>query len=389
MSKAFFIAAFINGPLLITQAAIVSLDGLPLSSNLAGLIGNQILLTVVLLLPMAAIAALTRNLAQFLPTAVLAGAVLVGPIMERRGYGDLEWIPSLLGGALAVSIAGLILWRQYRLRRSVHTALLAAAATMVALIVYAGFPQSAAFAVQSQVMGSPDGPFALTLGVPGPRAEAPAIVNRYRQLVEIPVTVEGANPRDLRIQSAELTFKTLSGVRRRVRARVHVVGQSLVHVASLDRTFFDAAKDSPVHLEAEWYLTEYGNARSAEVPMDGTPVYISGPGQCGVVVSYNRRRFVCRNAFKSPQPFLADRVSPWEGYDPLGETNGPSRIGSLVYPVMFRSYQLIGGGDDLAPAAPLRPTSLLVRDPIAYFRYTMETADVRLGTFAINEPENR
>jgi hypothetical protein len=56
---------------------------------------------------------------------------------------------------------------------------------------------------------------------------------------------------------------------------------------------------------------------------------------------------------------------------------------------MFRSYQFVGGEDQLAPAAPLRPASLLVRDPVAYFRYTMEAADVRLGAFAVNGPANR
>ncbi len=390
LSKALFIVAFINLPLLATQAIIVSLDGLPLSSNLGGLFGNQVLLTVGLLLPMAAIAALTRNLAQFLPAAVLVGAVLAGPVMERRGYGDLEWVPSLFGAVLGVSIAGLILWRQYRLRRSVNTALLGTAATAIGVILYVAFPQSAAFAVQSQLTGSPDGPFALSLGQPEPRGEEPVTVNRYRQLAAFPLTVEGANPADLRIQSAELTFKTLSGVRRRVRARVEVVGQNLMHVVSLDRTFFDAAKDSPVSLEAELYLTAYGNARSADVPMDGTPVYISGPGQCGVAAGYSRRRFVCRSAFRIPQPFLSDRVIPWEGYDPLvGQADLRSRFQALVYPVMARSYQFVGGDDELAPTAPLRPTSLLVREPIAYFRYTMEAANIRLGDFAINDAESR
>jgi hypothetical protein len=389
VGKALFIVAFINLPLLVTQAAIVSMDGLPLSSNLAGLFGNQLLLSVVLLLPIAAIAALTRNLAQFLPATVLVGAALAGPILERRGYGDLEWVPSLFGGVLTITIAGFILWRQYRLRRSVNTALLGVAATAVGIIVYAGFPQSVAFAVQSQLKGSPDGPFALSLGQPAPRNQDTVIVNRYQQLVAFPIVVEGANPVDLRIQSAELTFKTLSGVRRRARAQVEVVDEQLRYVVSVDRAFFDAAKDSPVHLAAEVYLTQYGNARSADVPLDGTPVYISGPGQCGVVAGYTRRRFVCRSAFRSPQPFQSDQVVPWDGYDALRDTGFPSRIRFLVYPVLSRSYQFVHDDDQLAPTSPLRPTSLLVRDPVAYFRYTMDAANVRLGDFAIDEAGNR
>ena len=108
------------------------------------------------------------------------------------------------------------------------------------------------------------------------------------------------SPVDLRIESVQFTFRTLSGVRRRVNAHVaDVVDGRLRHMVSLDRTFFDAAKDSPVNLEAEWYLTQYGNARSVEVPLDGTPVYASGPGQCGVVAGYSHRYFFCRSAFRS------------------------------------------------------------------------------------------
>jgi hypothetical protein len=389
LGKALFIVAFINLPLLVTQAAIVSMDGLPLSANLGGLFGNQLLLSVVVLLPVSAIAALTRNLAQFLPAAVLVGAVLAAPILERRGYGDLDWVPSVLAGVITVAIAGFILWRQYRLRRSVNTALWGAAATAVGIIVYAAFPQSAAFAVQSQLKGPPDGPFALSLGQPAPRDQDTVTVNRFRQLVAFPIVVEGANPEDLRIQSAELTLKTLSGVRRRTRAQVEVVEGHLRYVASLDRTFFDAAKDSPVHLEAEVYLTQYGNARSADVPLDGTPVYIPGPGQCGVVAGYSRRRFVCRSAFRSPQPFQSDQVVPWGGFDPLRGTWFVPRLAFLVYPIASRSYQFVDDDDHLAPASPLRPTSLLVRDPVAYFRHTMDAPNVRLGDFAIGAASGR
>ena len=390
LSKLLFIVAFINLPLLVTQAAIVSMNGLPISSNLGGLFVNQLLLSVLVLLPAAAIAALTRNLAEFLPATVLVGALLVLPISERRSLGDLEWIPSALGALLAIAITGFILWRQYRLRRSMHSALVGVAATVVGLLVYAAFPQSAAFAVQSQLLGSPDGPFAFNLGQPAPRNPGTAVPHRYRQLTEFPIVVEGANPADLRIQSAELTFRTLSGVRRRAYAQVDVVDGRLRHLVSLDRTFFDAARDSPVHLEGEWYLTQYGNARSVEVPLDGTPVYASGPGQCGVIAGYSQRRFFCRSAFRSPQPFQSDQVAPWERYDPLRDVSRVPRFVTLVYPIVSRTYSFVADeGNQLAPAAPLRPTTLLIREPIAYFRYTMNVPNVRLADFAIDDAGKR
>jgi hypothetical protein len=48
---------------------------------------------------------------------------------------------------------------------------------------------------------------------------------------------------------------------------------------------------------------------------------------------------------------------------------------------------LIGQNNELAPAVPETPATLIVREPVAYFRYTMETPNVRLGEYAIAEPD--
>jgi hypothetical protein len=302
--------------------------------------------------------------------------------------GDLEWIRSSLGLFIGAAIGVLVLWRQYRLRRSANTALLAAGSTVAGMIVYLAFPQSLAFAIQSRVIGSPDGQFALRLGQAERRAKDLKDANRYRQMVALPIAVTGADPRDLRVDSSEITFKTLSGITRHTRAHVNLAEPRLVLTTSLDRTFFDAAKDSPVNLRAELYLTQFGNARSINVRLDGTPAYISGPGQCGVVAGYDRRTFVCRSAFQAPRPFVSDRVTREHGYHRWSDSYSPFPSLPRLNPVIAETYELVGrASDDLAPVVPERPATLVVRDPIAYFRYTMETPGVRLGDFAITEPK--
>jgi len=166
---------------------------------------------------------------------------------------------------------------------------------------------------------------------------------------------------------------------------VAVMEQKLLYTTSVDRQFFEAAKNSPVSLRAEFYLTQFGNARSVEVPLDGTPVYIPGPGQCGVAAGYDERRFVCRSAFQGPQPFLSERVAQEEGHPDWRDSYSAFPAELRIYPVVSRTYHLLGA-DELAPESPERPATLLVRDPVAYFRYTMETPNVRLGAFAIEEP---
>ena len=383
LSKALFIVAFVNLPFMLAQAAIVYVDGLPLLSNLAGLLWNQVLISIILLLPVAAIAALTRNLAQFLPAVVLTAGLLAGPVGDRSFF-YLEWVRSSLGLSIGVAIAALVVWRQYRLRRSGNTALLAIGATIAGIILYLSFPRSAAFAVQSRLMGSHDGKFALSLAKAAPRKPETAAVNRYRQLLVLPLDVVGATPQDVQLGPIDVTFKTLSGITRRAPANVEVVGDKLMFKTFVDRRFFEAAKDSPVSLRAEFYLTLIGNPRSAEAPLDGTPIYISGPGQCGAVAGYDERRFVCRSAFRGPQWFLSDRLQPRFPDSGAGYSPFPAHL--RIYPVAAVTYQL-QGADELAPAAPERPATLLVRDPVAFFRYTMEAADLRLGDFAVTEPD--
>jgi hypothetical protein len=388
LSKAMLIVAFINLPLLVAQAAIISLDGLPLLSNFGGLLWNQVLISVLLLLPVAAMAALTRNLAQFLPLVVLMGALLAGPVAGHDSMGDLEWIRSSLGLFIAALIGVLVLQRQYRLRRSANTAFLAVGSAVAGLILYLAFPHSLAFAIQSRVIGSPDGQFALRLGQTEQRSKELKDANRYQQMIALPIAVTGSDPRDLRVDSSRITFKTLSGITRESRARVNLVGQQLVHTTSLDRRFFDAAKDSPVDVRAELYLTQFGRVRSVDVPLDGTPVYIAGPGQCGVVAGYDQRTFVCRSAFQAPRPFLSDRLIRERSYRRWSHSYSPLPSLPTLNPVISETYELVGrDSDELAPAVPERPATLVVRTPVAYFRYVMETPNVRLGDFAITDPK--
>jgi len=388
LSKALLIVGFINLPLFAAQAAIISLDGLPLWSNFGGLLWNQLLISVLLLLPVAAIAALTRNLAQFLPVVVLTGALLAGPVSGHDSMGDLEWIRSSLGLFIAAAIGVLVLQRQYRLRRSLNTAFLALGSTVAGMILYLAFPHSLAFAIQSRVLGSPDGQFALRLDQIEPHTKDLHAANRYRQMVALPIAVSGADPRDLRVDSSRITFKTLSGITRQSGARVNLVEQQLVQTTFLDRTFFEAAKDSPVNVRAEFYLTQFGGSRSINVPLDGTPVYISGPGQCGVVAGYDRRTFVCRSAFEAPRPFRSDRVTRERRYRRWSDYYSPLPYLPRLDPVIPETYELLNGAsDDLAPTVAERPATLVVREPVAYFRYTMEAAKVRLGDFAVTEPE--
>jgi hypothetical protein len=378
--------------LLVAQAVIILFDGLPISAYMGGLLWNQLLITVLLVLPAGAIAALTRNLAQFLPIAVLVGGFLAVAIGDGPRYSieDLDWVRASLGFLVVAAITSVAVWRQYRLRRSGNTAIVALASGLAGVVLYLSFPQSAAFAIQGKVVGTSDTAFGLRLGEPRAiKVDAKVTPNRYRQLLELPVTVAGTDAQNLQVQVTELSFKTLSGITRRGRAKVEVTDRGLIHTTGIDREFFNAAKNSPVTVRAEYYVTQFASERSTDVPLDGTPVFIPGLGQCGVAVDYDSRSFVCRSAFRSPGNFVSERIiqgpgwRAWTEYSPF-----PARLS--IHPVTARRYELskFDVPNELAPEAPEKPATLVSRKPVAYFRYTLEVPNVKLANYAIPEPKN-
>src|SRR5271157_4677246 len=71
-AKLLFILAFVSLPIVFAQLFIVITDGFSLGSIMPGLLWSQVLILVVVALPIACIAAVTRNLSQFI-FSVLAG----------------------------------------------------------------------------------------------------------------------------------------------------------------------------------------------------------------------------------------------------------------------------------------------------------------------------
>jgi hypothetical protein len=318
---------------------------------------------------------------------VLSVALLVA-ILESGPMPDLAWVSVSLGVALLTAIGGFVVWRQYRLRRSWNTALIAVGACLASLILSASFPDQAAFAIQSSLIGAPDKQFALKLGAPEPKGatKGPARTpNKYSQTVRLPILVAGIEMKHLMVQSTELTFRTLSGVTRHARTKIAFSPTTLMQFATVDREFYEAAKNAPVTVRVEYSLTQFGNACAAHVPLDGTPVFVPGLGQCGAAVQWDHRAFFCRSTFRGPAMFDSDRVAPISGGM---QPYTPVQWMAHLHPVVTRAYRLSDGLEkELAPASAEQPVTLAVREHVAYFRYTLEVPNVRLGDYAIDGPD--
>jgi len=212
------------------------------------------------------------------------------------------------------------------------------------------------------------------------------VPNRYWQGLRLPINVEGTDAKNVMVQSWDLSFKTLSGMTRHGQTQMDFSPTGLVQKVNVDREFFNAAKNSPVTLRVEYSLTQFGNAGSADVPLDGTPVFVPGVGQCGAAVRWDHREFFCRAAFQRPGMFVADRLGEAV---PRMESYRPVSWDARVQPVFARGYELSEGvARELAPTAPEKPLTITARERVAYFRYTLEVPNIKLADYAVDSPRD-
>src|ERR1700730_4731752 len=154
-AKALFILAFINLPLLIADGVIVRAYGLPLGAELPGLLWSQILLTIVFLLPMVALSALTTGFVQLIfailtPCVIALAVAIVDPEVVLGAFlGGSDWVRSYYA-FLVISVAALaiLIW-QYSRRKTAAARSLAVAAGILVVAGITLIPWSAAFRIQS------------------------------------------------------------------------------------------------------------------------------------------------------------------------------------------------------------------------------------------------
>jgi hypothetical protein len=119
-AKALFIVVFINLPMLLAQALILRAYGFSLGAVIPGLLWNQALLSAVLVLPMAALAAVTTGFVQ-LPLTILILSVsallytMAAPRMSAgSGSGPLSWVTSLFEVVMILVVALAVIVWQYK-----------------------------------------------------------------------------------------------------------------------------------------------------------------------------------------------------------------------------------------------------------------------------------
>lgn len=183
-AKAIFVIAVLGLPLLIAQSVILMGEGFSLRENLAGLLLNQLGL-LALLLPFAAMAAVTTDLGKMLIGLLLAYAgfvVLSITLRLTHLSGTLLLVISLEVAAIAV------LWLQYSHRRTAASRWLLAGSAVLAALVGTVLPDSANRAFETWVFAKRLDPPAIRIELGQGRLEQ---VADYGATVGLPLHFAG------------------------------------------------------------------------------------------------------------------------------------------------------------------------------------------------------
>jgi len=166
-AKILFVLAFVNTPLFLAHIVLLLKAGFHPTDYIAGLLWLQFFWTLLLLLPTAALAAITRNLGQMLLAILFVGLFVIAQsylssMIRDSNFSGIDWVDFalIIGGPIAIIL------RQYSVRRTTQSRwLLAGLAALLIIIMVAtpyrrliarAYPPAAAdFPLQMSLAGPP------------------------------------------------------------------------------------------------------------------------------------------------------------------------------------------------------------------------------------------
>ncbi len=224
-AKALATVAFINVPFLISDMAILWANGFSPARAAASLLGRQIAITAIFLLPAAAIAAVTRHLAQIAFTGLtllVLYAVANGAGEPDQSWDRLAWIPlwttaAVLAGGMFWALA----WQFARRRTPITRLVLAGVCGMCAAMPMAK-PFGGAIALESHFPAAPESVSAVKLSFsPGAYPKDDLYISPYAIVRAalakrgwIPIHIDGLPPgAHVRADLLEVKIRGLKGAR--------------------------------------------------------------------------------------------------------------------------------------------------------------------------------
>jgi hypothetical protein len=313
LGKSLFIACFFNLPLLVVHIVALSSNGLSPLHFVWALTARQLFFAM-LLLPVAAIAAITENLMQFALAAFLAfGAILLGGLgmmeagSQGRGSDGFQWILTWAFGGFALAVLVGVLLLQYSRRttllsRSILTGGFLACGVMPMMNLW-----FCAFMLQARLSRLPRSVSTIQMSLDPARDFALGRTGQAFVRVDLPVQVSGIPPgMEVLSERINATIEA-SGERswesgwvfpnetpkRRGQTPVLPKDGSGWQYLNVDRDVFERVKDKPAHLHLQVALTLLGKPKITRLRVPTVNRYVPEVGICHAMPN----RLMCLSPF--------------------------------------------------------------------------------------------
>jgi hypothetical protein len=406
-AKVLFILAFINLPMLVADMAVVRAYGFSLGAELPGLLWSQVLLTIVFLLPIIALSALTTGFVQL--TYVILGPCAVGlalAIAAPRFFlidlaGRQEWVESYFAFLVIGAAALAILFRQYSRRGSTAARSIAVAAAMLVVVGIPLIPRTSAFTVQSwlskenvdvsSVHAVPD--FGRKLYSASDnmwmttrtfrQGDGTVGVLILYQILGLPSNTTA------KVEGFSVGFQAPDGSTSRVDeyswGNVGDSDNENFLQTGLDPAFSKKVKDGPLKVRVSVYLTIFGDRQTTRVPFGDGSVPVPRVGVCSPRENTNGRGYslICSSAFRSPSALVSFHYNQSSSGIAL-EVRSPA-------PVLVNSYSPFPADLRISPitqefafsTAPWQVDQGFIdtMEPLAHVRLDFDVTNLRVAPF--------
>lgn len=361
-AKLLFILTFINLPMLIAQAVIVHAYGFSLVSEFPGLLWSQVLLTIVFVLPVLAMSALTDGFVQLI-AGILAPCVIAlalaglsfnfKPQLILIGFAGVssnghEWVRSYLIFLIIIAAASAILFWQYSRRRTTVARSIAAAAWVLVVMAFYLVSWSASFKIDSALTRAQVDLSATRL-IPDLADKKAHITFRQGgeevtafvpfRLVGLPLGVNA------KVESWSASFQAPDGTKWNSDGFSWADPDGPDQQFSMRSGFYGGSyltrNDVPVRVHGTLFLAVLGNLRTTQVPFGEHSVPVPKVGLCSATEDVNHQNYfvICNSAFRLPAVQVSYRfVRP--GADEPKDTNSFPTGVQLVFPRLMRAGQL-------------------------------------------------
>ena len=314
IAKSLLVVVFINLPLFVAQAFLLSKAGFSPAAHIADLLLIQGWWIILLILPVATLATLTANITQFLLTVLGIMVSIIGmAILSNRfryvGSVSAQWLPEWIAPMLVLAAAITVVVLQYARRTTLQARLILISAVTVALILSAVRKQPA-FSVQLYPVSSSGEQAPVQVNfTPSKIDQESYYVEEGKVPVRIPLLFSGVPENGAASVDGVMIEVEAAGMRWnsgwfRISWSFLPTQTDVEFPFFVDKSFFERVKNAPATLHFSFALTGFRAQEAHRIIAPPGDFEVPGEAICSMW-PWEMRALHCRAPVRTPFLLLA------------------------------------------------------------------------------------